>query len=37
MVPRERGVSWGLCVAQKAAILSILAWAEMGREGEEEA
>lgn len=34
MVPRERGVSWGLRAAQKAAILSILAWAEMGKEGE---
>lgn len=37
MTPGERGVSWGLCVAQKAATPSIVAWTEMGKEGEEEA
>lgn len=37
MMPGERGVSWELCVAQRAATPSIVAWAEMGGEGEEEA
>lgn len=37
MLPGERGVSWGLCVAQRAATPSIVAGAEMGGEGEEAA
>lgn len=37
MMPGERGVSWGLRVAQKPATPSIVAQAEMGGEGEEEA
>lgn len=37
MMPGERGVSWGLRVAQKAATPSIVAWALIGGAGEEEA